>query len=121
MLVCSTQTKSAQTEHIRKQAGASTVPVIDFTVTLPPNTDFVSWMESNIRVLEVLAWVARLPRHRLQTRQPSLDLCQPSWHKSSEGVHERRCTGMEYAPMRTRGGPWMDRFLASSATSNPSP
>ncbi|MFL4474868.1 metal ABC transporter solute-binding protein, Zn/Mn family [Paeniglutamicibacter sp. MACA_103] len=55
MLAYNTQTESPQTERIRKQADAAKVPVIDFTETLPPNTDYVSWMDSNIQAVEALA------------------------------------------------------------------
>ncbi|WP_411731962.1 metal ABC transporter solute-binding protein, Zn/Mn family [Paeniglutamicibacter sp.] len=55
VLAYNTQTESPQTESIRKQADAAKVAVIDFTETLPANTDYVSWMDSNIRALESLA------------------------------------------------------------------
>ncbi|MFI8414665.1 metal ABC transporter solute-binding protein, Zn/Mn family [Paeniglutamicibacter gangotriensis] len=55
VLAYNTQAESPQTERIGKLADVATVAVIDFTETLPPNTDYVSWMESNIRALEVLS------------------------------------------------------------------
>jgi zinc/manganese transport system substrate-binding protein len=55
VLAYNTQTESPQTERIRKQAGEAKVAVVDFTETLPPNTDYVSWMESNVRAMEELA------------------------------------------------------------------
>jgi zinc/manganese transport system substrate-binding protein len=55
VLAYNTQTESPQTERIRKQADAANVAVVDFTETLPPNTDYVAWMESNIQAMEDLA------------------------------------------------------------------
>ncbi|GAA1868019.1 zinc ABC transporter substrate-binding protein [Paeniglutamicibacter psychrophenolicus] len=55
VLAYNTQTESPQTERIRALADAANVEVIDFTETLPPNTDYVSWMDANIRALEALA------------------------------------------------------------------
>lgn len=55
VLAYNTQTQSPQTERIREQATSAKVPVVDFTETLPDNTDYVTWMESNIHALEVLA------------------------------------------------------------------
>ncbi|RAX50228.1 ABC transporter substrate-binding protein [Arthrobacter sp. AQ5-05] len=55
VLAYNTQTESPQTERIRALADAANVEVIDFTETLPPNTDYVSWMDSNIRAFEALA------------------------------------------------------------------
>jgi len=55
VLAYNTQTESPQTERIRALADAANVEVIDFTETLPPNTDYVSWMDANIRAMEALA------------------------------------------------------------------
>ncbi|MBV1780535.1 zinc ABC transporter substrate-binding protein [Paeniglutamicibacter sp. ABSL32-1] len=55
VLAYNTQTESPQTERIRKQAEGAKVPVVDFTETLPENTDFVSWMGSNIQAMESVA------------------------------------------------------------------
>ncbi|MDQ0095167.1 metal ABC transporter solute-binding protein, Zn/Mn family [Paeniglutamicibacter psychrophenolicus] len=55
VLAYNTQTQSPQTERIRALADAANVEVIDFTETLPPSTDYVSWMDANIRALEALA------------------------------------------------------------------
>ncbi|MFL4480440.1 metal ABC transporter solute-binding protein, Zn/Mn family [Paeniglutamicibacter sp. ORCA_105] len=55
VLAYNTQTESPQTERIRKQADAANVAVVDFTETLPANTDYVAWMESNIQAMEELA------------------------------------------------------------------
>lgn len=55
VLAYNTQTESPQTERIRKQAEGAKVPVVDFTETLPENTDYVSWMGSNIQAMESVA------------------------------------------------------------------
>ncbi len=55
LLAYNTQTESPQTKRIRDQAVAAQVEVIDFTETLPENSDYVSWMSGNIRSLELLA------------------------------------------------------------------
>lgn len=55
VLAYNTQTESPQTERIRQQAEDANVAVVDFTETLPPNTDYVSWMDSNIRAMEAVA------------------------------------------------------------------
>lgn len=55
VLAYNTQTESPQTERVRSLAEAAQVPVIDFTETLPANTTYVSWMDTNIRALETLA------------------------------------------------------------------
>ncbi|KAA0975146.1 ABC transporter substrate-binding protein [Paeniglutamicibacter gangotriensis] len=54
VLAYNTQTESPQTERVRALAEAAQVPVIDFTETLPANTTYVSWMDTNIRALEAL-------------------------------------------------------------------
>lgn len=55
VLAYNTQTESPQTERVRALAESAQVPVIDFTETLPANTTYVSWMDTNIRALEALA------------------------------------------------------------------
>ena len=46
------QTAGPQTIELRNVAEKSGVPVVNFTETLPPNTSYIGWMQSNIDNIE---------------------------------------------------------------------
>lgn len=52
LLAVNTQTASAQTDAIAKQAKELGIPVLEFTETLPEPLDFQGWMNENIAALE---------------------------------------------------------------------
>lgn len=51
MLAYNEQTASAETERVRDAAAAASVPVVDFTETLPDGQTYVSWMRANIEAI----------------------------------------------------------------------
>ncbi|MFL4476075.1 metal ABC transporter solute-binding protein, Zn/Mn family [Paeniglutamicibacter sp. MACA_103] len=53
LLAVNVQTSGPQTDRVASLAGASGVPVLELTETLPAGQDYISWMESNVQQLEV--------------------------------------------------------------------
>lgn len=53
LLAVNTQTSGPQTEQVSAMAQKSGVPVLDLTETVPEGHDYISWMESNVKNLEV--------------------------------------------------------------------
>ncbi len=52
LLAYNPQTSSPQTQIVRAQAENAGVPVVEFTETLPQDTDYLGWMESNIDAIQ---------------------------------------------------------------------
>lgn len=52
LLAYNPQTSSPQTQSVRAQAENAEVPVVEFTETLPQDTDYLGWMESNIDAIQ---------------------------------------------------------------------
>lgn len=52
LLAYNEQTSSPQTETVRAQAEKAGVPVVDFTELLPQDSDYLTWMGSNIDAIE---------------------------------------------------------------------
>ncbi len=46
------QTEGPQTQSVRQAADAASVPVVNFTETLPEGEDFISWMTGNLDRIE---------------------------------------------------------------------
>lgn len=51
LLAYNEQTSSPETERVRAAADAASVPVVDFTETLPDGQTYVSWMKANIEAI----------------------------------------------------------------------
>ena len=51
VLAYNEQTAGPETERVREAAEAASVPVVDFTETLPDDTDYIGWMSDNIDAL----------------------------------------------------------------------
>ena len=49
LLAYNDQTEGPQTEALKKAAEAAGVPVVNFTETLPQGTNYLDWMDANVR------------------------------------------------------------------------
>lgn len=52
LLAYNPQTSSPQTQSVRSQAEKAGVPVVEFSETLPQDTDYLGWMSSNIDAIQ---------------------------------------------------------------------
>lgn len=53
LLAVNTQTSGPQTDQVSSIAEAAGVPILSMTETLPAGQDYISWMDANVKQLEV--------------------------------------------------------------------